>query len=159
MPEEEYPRRSARVAGPQAPRGDREWQEQVAAQRAQFQRVVDDANATIRDLRAFLRDTEARLERAQEDLRSEVRARESAEAEVESLKKGAQNMIKYVSGLQRKKHEEEVRFLTEQLEALQREVTRAKATAIEANEASSAGGGGSKAAAGGRGRLGRRGRR
>lgn len=133
MATEQGPARPTIVAGAKGTRDERETQERLAAQRAEFQRVVDRANATIGDLRTFIRDMEERLKRAEEAVQVERRAREAAEGELENLKRGSQNMIRYVSSLQRKKHDEEIRFMQEMLDSLQKQVEHAKSLALPAH--------------------------
>jgi hypothetical protein len=80
-----------------APGAEARWKEHLAKQREEFQKVVDEANATLRALR--------------DELRWEQRRRGEVEAELENLKKGSVAMMKYVTNLQRKKHDEEVEDL------------------------------------------------
>jgi chromosome segregation ATPase len=84
-----------------APGAEAQWKERLAKQREEFQKAVDDANATLKALR--------------DELRWEQRRRGEVEAELDNLKKGAVAMMKYVTDLQRKKHEEEVEDLKRRL--------------------------------------------
>jgi hypothetical protein len=63
-------------------------------------RVVEDAEGVIRDLRALLAE--------------EVKRREAAEAELAKLKEGSITMMKYVTNLQRKKHDEELQEMKQE---------------------------------------------
>jgi hypothetical protein len=83
-----------------------ELQQQLEAQRAGFQRVVDEANATIKRLRRVIDDEHER--------------HSATQAELENLKKGSIAMMKYVTSLQRKKHDEELDSLKERVREAQR---------------------------------------
>ena len=83
-----------------------ELQRQLEAQRMEFQRVVDEANAMIKRLRQVIED--------------EREGRAAADRELENLKKGSIAMMKYVTNLQRKKHDEELESLKDSLRAAQR---------------------------------------
>ncbi len=93
----------AKMQGVPADPRDLEFRARLEVQRVEFQKVVDEANATLKRLGA--------------ELNAERSGREEAEAELENLKKGSIAMAKYVTNLQRKKHDEELADLQEQLRA------------------------------------------
>lgn len=94
-----------RVEMADAPENAGEWEvrARLEAQRLEFQRVVDEANAALKRLGA--------------ELNAERSRREETEAELENLKKGSTAMTKYVTNLQHKKHDEELADLQSQLRA------------------------------------------
>lgn len=83
-----------------------ELERQLETQRAEFQRVVDEANATIKRLHKVI---------------DEERERHAAtQTELENLKKGSIAMMKYATNLQRKKHDMELETLKESLREARR---------------------------------------
>ena len=70
---------------------------------------------------------EAIIAQLRKELEAERTARQAAEAELEKLKKGSIDMMKYVTNLQRKKHDEE-------LEQLRQELKTARAHAKESEK-------------------------
>ena len=94
-------------------------------------RIVEDPSDEVRQLRARLAE--------------ETRRRETAEAELEALKKGSVAMMKYVSNLQRKKHDEELEFMKQEVAELRVGTSDARREAQEASrrsaEAAAASGG------------------